>query len=143
MFAKLGRFYLSAILLMALAACSSASAKQDPNVPVTVKITADEFSFKSSLTTFTVGQKYHFEVINKGNIPHEIMLIQPIQPGMMDMEAMDKLALAHITDEDLKAGTTKTMDYTFTKEDAAGKLEFACHVPGHYEAGMKLAITVQ
>src|SRR5512146_6246 len=142
MLAKLGRLFFFALLPFVLAACSSVSAKSDPNVPVTVKITADEFSFKSSLTTFKVGQKYHFEIINKGVIPHEIMLVQPIAPGMMDMEAMDKMALAHITDEDLLAGTTKTMDYTFTKADAAGKLEFACHVPGHYEAGMKLSITV-
>ena len=143
MSAKMGRLFFFIVLALALAACSSVGAKSDPNVPVTVQITANEFGFKSSMTTFTVGQKYHFEIINKGVIPHEIMLVKPIQPGMMDMEAMDKLALAHVTDEELTAGVTKTMDYTFTKEDAAEKLEFACHVPGHYEAGMKLAITVK
>jgi uncharacterized cupredoxin-like copper-binding protein len=35
------------------------------------------------------------------------------------------------------------MDYTFTKAYPAGTLEFACHLSGHYEAGMHLPITVQ
>lgn len=141
MFSKSGFRFFSVVLFLVLTACSTA--KPDLNKPITVKIAADEFSFKSSLTTFTVGQKYHFEVTNQGKIPHEIMLIQPIQPGMMDMKAMDAMALAHITDEDLQPGSTKTMDYTFTEADSAGKLEFACHLTGHYEAGMKLPITVK
>lgn len=143
MLAKLSRLFFFTLMPFVLAACSTVSAKSDPNVPVTVKITADEFSFKSSLTTFKVGQKYHFEIINKGVIPHEIMLVQPIQPGTMDMEAMDKMALAHIEADQLVAGATKTFEYTFTKADAAGKLELACHVPGHYEAGMKIPVMVK
>lgn len=143
MCAKFGYRFFLILSFLALAACAPVSAKTDPNTPITVKVTADEFSFKSSLTTFTVGQKYHFEVINNGQVPHEIMVIKPIQPGTMDMEMMDGMSLAHITEEDLQPGTTKTVDYTFTKTDAAEKLEFACHVPGHYEAGMKLPIVVK
>jgi uncharacterized cupredoxin-like copper-binding protein len=136
------RFFLSLSLLL-LAACSTVNAKPNPNNPITVKITAGEFYFKSSLTKFAVGQRYRFEVTNKGKVPHEIMLIAPIQPGAMSMDAMDKMAVAHITEEDLQSGVTKSFDYAFTKADAAGKLEFACHVPGHYEAGMKLQISVK
>lgn len=140
---KFGYHLFLILSFLALAGCTTVNAKTDPNTPVSVKVTADEFSFKSSLTTFSVGQKYHFEVINKGKVPHEIMVIQPILPGDMGMEAMDEMSLAHITEEDLQPGTTKTIDYTFTKTDAAEKLEFACHVPGHYEAGMKLPISVK
>lgn len=34
-------------------------------------------------------------------------------------------------------------EYIFTNPAQAGTLEFACHLPGHYEAGMKLAIVVK
>jgi uncharacterized cupredoxin-like copper-binding protein len=37
-------------------------------------------------------------------------------------------------------GTTVTREFTFTQ---AGDFEFAYRVPGHYEAGMLLPITVQ
>jgi uncharacterized cupredoxin-like copper-binding protein len=94
------------------------------------------------MTTFTAGVPYHFEVTNTGSVAHEIMLVKPIPAGTMDMEAMDEMALAHISEEDLSAGTTQSFDYTFTEAAPAGQLEFACHVAGHYEAGMKLPITV-
>jgi len=61
----------------------------------------------------------------------------------MDMEAMDEMALAMIEEDELTPGTTKTLDYTFTEPAVAGDLEFVCHVEGHYEAGMRLPITVK
>jgi uncharacterized cupredoxin-like copper-binding protein len=128
-------------LFLGLAACSSA--QTDTNQPVTVKVTADDFSFQSSLTTFKVGVPYHFEVTNNGKVEHEFMLVKPIAAGMMEMEEMDDMALAHIEEDDLQPGTTQSFDYTFTEPAPAGQLEFSCHLPGHYEAGMKLPITVQ
>lgn len=56
------------------------------------------------------------------------------------MKDMHKAALTHV--DDIPVGTTKTVDYTFTQSEPQGQLEFACHLPGHYEAGMKLAVTV-
>jgi uncharacterized cupredoxin-like copper-binding protein len=132
---------MAVFLFILLAACSSA--QTDLNQPVTVKITADDFSFQASLTTFKVGVPYHFEVTNIGKVAHEVMLVKPIAAGMMDMEAMDAMALAHIEEDDLKPGTTQSFDYTFKEVAPAGQLEFSCHLPGHYEAGMKLPITVQ
>jgi len=39
----------------------------------------------------------------------------------------------------LPAGATKTLTYTFQHP---GTLSYACHVAGHYEAGMKGTIIV-
>jgi uncharacterized cupredoxin-like copper-binding protein len=128
-------------LLILLAACSTAQA--DPNKPVEVKITATDFGFAASQTTFKVGVPYHFVVTNQGKVAHEFMLVKPIEAGMMDMEAMDAMALAHIEEDDLQPGTTQSVDYTFTEAAPTGQLEFSCHLAGHYEAGMKLPITVQ
>lgn len=115
--------------------------------PVEVKITLTEFGIESSVTEFQTGVPYHFVVTNAGTVEHEIMIMPPLmadQMGMaMDMEALDKTALVMIEAADLPAGKTASFDYTFTETTPDGTLEFACHTPGHYEAGMKLPITVK
>lgn len=112
-----------------------------------VKITLTEFGVKSSMTEFQVGVPYHFVVTNEGAVEHEIMIMPPLtedQMGMaMDMAALDEMALALIEEDELPSGATATMDFTFTESAPAGTLEFACHTPGHYEAGMKLPIIVK
>jgi len=60
----------------------------------------------------------------------------------MDMGTMDQMALAMISADDLTPGATKSFDLTFRDAASTGTLEFACHTPGHYEANMKLPITV-
>lgn len=112
-----------------------------------VRITLTEFGTESSITDFKVGVPYHFVVTNEGTVNHEIMIMPPLmadQMGMsMDMGALDNTALAMIPADELTSGATKSFDYTFTEPASAGSLEFACHTPGHYEAGMKLPITVK
>jgi len=114
---------------------------------IEVQVTVKEFGIESSVTEFQTGIPYHFIVTNSGTVDHEIMIMPPLaedQTGMgMDMGTMDQMALAMIPAEDLTPGTTKSFDLTFTEAAAAGTLEFACHTPGHYEAKMKLPITVK
>jgi len=57
------------------------------------------------------------------------------------MDEMDKMALAHVSD--INAGSTETLDYTFTQAYPAGKLELACHMLDHYQKGMHLGIIVK
>ncbi len=110
--------------------------------PVTVQVTLTSFAINSSLTTFSVGVPYHFVVANKADINHEFVIMPPVgDPSQLD--AMRKLAVAGISGDQLTPGTTKTLDVTFTKPAPAGTLEFACHLPGHYEAGMRLPIVVK
>jgi len=111
-----------------------------------VQITVKEFGIESSITEFQVGVPYHFVVTNAGTVNHEIMVMPPLskdQMGMgMDMGTMDQMALAMISADDLVPGTTQSFDLTFSEPAATGTLELACHTPGHYEANMKLPITV-
>lgn len=132
---------IALLSLIFLAACSSS--QSTPSGPVTVKINATDFAFESSMTTFQVGVPYRFEVTNNGKVPHEFMLVKPIEAGAMEMEEMDAMALAHIEEDDLEPGSTQSVEYTFTQAYPAGQLEFSCHLPGHYEAGMVLPITVK
>lgn len=125
--------------LIGLTACSgTASASIGP---VDVQITLSDFTITSSLTTFTVGVAYHFTVKNEGSTAHELQIMPPTT-DLVIQDQIQKMALAGIGQNDLPAGATKTLDYTFTQAYPQGTLEFACHLPGHYESGMKLPIVV-
>lgn len=128
------------VAALLLPACGGSKATE-------VKITLREFGIESSMTDFRTGVPYHFVVTNAGAVEHELMLMPPIATdsmGMaMNMEDMDKTALAMIPASDLPTGATASFDYTFTEAASEGSLEFACHTPGHYEVGMKLPITVK
>ena len=108
-----------------------------------VDVTLTDFGIKSSLTTFQTGVPYHFVVTNKGAVVHEFMIVPPQTAGTASSEELDKIAIGHIEESDLQSGVTKTVAVTFTEPFPAGTLEMACHLPGHYEAGMKLPIIVQ
>ena len=130
---------IAVLILLVVAGCSSQGAS---NKPVEVDVTATDFAFQSSMTTFKVGVPYHFVVTNKGDVAHEFMVMQPVEAGTMTMEEMDKMANAHIEEDDLQPGDNASVDYTFTDPVPEGGLEFACHLAGHYENGMHLPITV-
>lgn len=123
---------LFALLVLTLSACAAATAPAS-QTPVEVQVAASEFKFDSSLTTFKVGTTYHFVITNKGTVGHDWMIIAR---GEKD----ETKALIAVEDSDLQPGKSVTRDFTFTK---AGDYEFACHVAGHYEAGMVLKITAE
>ena len=123
---------LVVVVAFVLSACGGAPA-QAAKKPVDVQITLTEFKIESSVTDFTVGTPYHFVITNKGALAHDWMII----PSGEQDEAK---ALVKVEDTDLQPNTTVTRDFTFTQ---AGDPEFACHVKGHYEAGMHMPITVK
>lgn len=136
-------FALLGVAGLLLTACSG----QETVAPVEVQVTLTEFGIVSSLTDFEAGVPYRFVVTNAGTVEHEFMIMPPLtedEMGMgMDMGELDQLALAMIEAEDLQPGATASLEFTFTGTAPAGLLEFACHTPGHYEANMKLPITVK
>jgi len=110
----------------------------------TVHLTASDFKIVSDVSSYKVGVPYHFVVQNKGELAHEVMLSKPIPGGTeMTMEQMDKMALGMADAADLLPGKTVSFDYTFTAADVKAKLEFSCHLEGHFEAGMVLPIAVK
>jgi uncharacterized cupredoxin-like copper-binding protein len=102
--------------------------------PITVPVSLVEMTITPAQTTFKVGQPYTFVVTNNGTIEHEMVIERR---GAVDqaLEANGQEAEA----ADLDPGQTKTLTWTFTEP---GDYQLACHIPGHYEAGMVTAITV-
>jgi uncharacterized cupredoxin-like copper-binding protein len=125
--------------IMLLAACGSPTTSSGPQE---VHVTLSEYTITSSLTTFSPGTPYHFVVANTGKVAHEFM----IMPMGMHMEQMSMDQMHHAAlymFDNVAPGETKTFDYTFSQSTRGQRFEFACHLPGHYEAGMKLPITAQ
>lgn len=130
-----------ALLFLILAACGSAGNTASAG-GITVQVTETDFHIASSITNFIAGKPYHFVVSNQGHTTHEFMLMPKAEGNMsgMPMEDMDKIALASISM--INPGATKTLDYTFPASTINSHPEMACYFPGHYEAGMKLAVEV-
>lgn len=125
---------------MLLAACGGATGSA-PASSQEIQITLSDFKIVSSVPTLTPGTPYHFVVKNAGKTSHEFM-IMPMGMNMSgsSMEDMHKQALAML--DTVNPGETRTVDYTFDQSMSGKQFEFACHFPGHYEAGMKLGISV-
>jgi uncharacterized cupredoxin-like copper-binding protein len=88
---------------------------------------------KPATVTASAGQKVCFRVTNTAGFTHSFY----VGPAS-DVEARNQTAaVAGIPD--FTSGT-QTLEYTF---NGSGPFEYACWVPGHLEAGMKGAVTLQ
>lgn len=99
-----------------------------------VAVSLTDGAIESSVVTFKVGETYTFTVTNDGTMEHEFVIEKA---GAVDEPLESEGGEAEI--EPYAAGSTETLEFTFTE---AGIYQFACHIPGHYEAGMALTIHV-
>jgi uncharacterized cupredoxin-like copper-binding protein len=100
--------------------------------PVDTPVVLREFGVTSPVTRFQMGKPYRFSVTNEGSVAHEFMVLP--------RRSLDHMAaLFEITERELGPGQRAAREFTFQRE---GDYEFACHLPGHYEAGMVFPITV-
>jgi uncharacterized cupredoxin-like copper-binding protein len=89
----------------------------------------DTFHFLPDSIPVTKGESIRFVLVNLGKATHEF------QVGVASMVATDNVdGVLNVEKDELLGGHTYAVDYTF---DGDGPYAFACHEPGHYEAGMK------
>lgn len=114
----------------------------------TVRITAYGLTFRPKTVRVRPGQTVKFVVTDKGTLVHEFVLgtaaeqqrheremrRMAMQPGTMKM-TQDRDPNAVV----VKPGQSRALIWTFTKP---GTLEYACHEPGHFAAGMEGIIRV-
>lgn len=127
----------------------------------TVELTLGDMYFEPKSLTVKEGQTVRFVLVNKGQLLHEFNLgdaamhaahqqemLKMVASGMLtstgmkhDMAGMDHGGMKHDDPNSVlvEPGKTAELTWTFTK---ATDLEFACNIPGHYQAGMvgKVAI---
>ncbi|QBD76710.1 hypothetical protein EPA93_12125 [Ktedonosporobacter rubrisoli] len=137
---------LLGVTLLFMTACGSSTTSSTANsstVPQDVTVKLSDFKIDSSLSSFAPGTTYRFVITNDGRTNHEFMIMPKAEGNMggMDMSHMDGMALTAL--DDIKPGETKTLEYTFAASTAGSRPEFACYLPGHYEAGMKHDVSVK
>jgi uncharacterized cupredoxin-like copper-binding protein len=108
-----------------------------------VEVTAlDTMTYEPVTLEVAAGETVTFVVTNRGHTAHEFTL------GDAAMQREHADAMAHLPDGmphdlpnsiRLEPGETKELTWRFGH---AQTLEFACHEPGHYEAGMRGTIAV-
>jgi uncharacterized cupredoxin-like copper-binding protein len=103
-----------------------------PAAPRVVRIVASGvLRFSPDVATVKQGETITFEVTSMGMTSHEFMV------GPAADVAADTAGTPEIADIGMMA--TKSLTYTFT---GSGPFAFACHAPGHFEAGMRGTIVV-
>ena len=132
----------------------------------TVEVTLQDIAFAPKSLDVKAGETVRFVLVNKGQLLHEFNLGDAAmhaahQKEMLQMQAsgmltstgmgkMDHSAMGHgdmggMKHDDpnsvlVEPGKTAELTWTFTK---ATGLEFACNLPGHYQAGMVGKLTVE
>ena len=130
-----------------------------------VEVVMDDMSFTAKAIDIKTGETIRFVLVNKGQLLHEFNLgdaamharhqqemMKMQQSGMLTptgMKEMDHGSMAGMDHGMMKhddpnsvlvePGKTAELTWTFTK---ATSLEFACNIPGHYQAGMVGKLTV-
>jgi uncharacterized cupredoxin-like copper-binding protein len=132
-----------------------------------IEVVMGDMSFDHRAIDIKAGETVRFVLVNKGQLLHEFNLgdaamhaehqqamLQMQQSGLltptgmkaMDHGAMDHGAMGHGMKHDdpnsvlVEPGKTAELTWTFTKPT---RLEFACNIPGHYQAGMVGKLTVE
>ena len=108
----------------------------------TIKIAmTDDMKFSPNVLTIKQGETIRFQVQNKGKMLHEMVI--GTKKELDDHAAMmlkhpnmehDEPYMAHVD-----AGQSADIVWLFNR---AGDFEFACLIPGHYQAGMAGKIKV-
>lgn len=94
--------------------------------PRVVEIATDNtLTFFPNVIAVGEGETVTFDITNNGDAVHEFML-GPVDDAFADTEGTPEVA-------DIAQGETKSLTFTF---DGPGPYAFACHAPGHFEAGM-------
>jgi uncharacterized cupredoxin-like copper-binding protein len=104
----------------------------------TLTVQLGDFSVTPGKTELQAGKPYLFEVTNTGAATHEFV----VEPASAVDEPLAKVANGAKMEaeaEDIAPGQTQVMLWTFANP---GDYQMACHVPGHFEAGMKAMFKV-
>lgn len=110
--------------------------KATQTVRVTMKETDDgKMIFTPATIKVRQGQTVRFEIKNVGEIEHEFVIDDKaqIQEHKLAMEKAPDMEHADPNAIRLDPGKSGEIVWTFTN---TGTFEFACLVPGHYDAGM-------
>ena len=109
----------------------------------TIAVTmSDEMRFTPSRFIVAKGETIRFEVKNIGQIKHEMVLgtMDELKEHAAVMQKFPEMEHEDPNAVGVDPGKTGVLLWKFSK---AGEFDFACLVPGHFEANMKGKISVK
>lgn len=118
----------------------------DPAMPartIEVKMTegAGTMAFEPNRVEVKTGEQIRFVIANTGELDHEFML-DSTENNAKHKAAMEKNPEMEHDDPNGKRLEPKKTSEILWRFDKAGTFEFACLIPGHYEAGMHGVVVV-
>lgn len=101
----------------------------------------DTMRFSPSTITVKQGEVVRFVVKNSGKLKHEMVIgsASELKAHAQMMAKFPEMEHAEANQVTLAPGMSGNLVWQF---DSAGKVEFACLQPGHFEAGMKGIVVV-
>ena len=101
----------------------------------------DDMRFHSSIFTVKQGETIRFIAKNSGQVKHEMVLgtEKDLKEHYEVMKKNPEMEHADANMVTVAPGKSGEIIWQFTK---AGKVDFACLQPGHYDAGMKGLVNV-
>lgn len=109
----------------------------------TIEVTTlDAMLFDPPTIEVAAGETVTFVVTNTGEAVHEFVLGDAAtqEEHAEEMEGSDH-GVAHDDPNGITVPPGETAELTW-RFGEAGTVEYACHLPGHYEAGMRGSVTV-
>lgn len=102
----------------------------------------DKMRFRPSQIAVKRGETVRFVVKNSGKLNHEMVLgsIKELNEHAKMMRKMPEMEHADENMVSVEPGKSGELIWQFSK---AGKFDFACLQPGHFEAGMKGKVVVK
>lgn len=147
---------LIAVVLLAFVAVACGGGKDSPAIESSaniVEITMVDIAYEPKGITVKPGEPVELVFKNQGKIAHDAfvgdsaaqaeheqeMRQRDGSGGGDQMAGHDKGGAKDPNAITVQPGKTGRLTHTF---EAPGTIEIGCHQPGHYAAGMKIAVTV-
>lgn len=147
----------SALMLASLPSLASPSLGYDFGAPAkasqatrTVEVKLKDIAFEPASLQVKAGETVRFVLVNEGSLPHEFNLGSKAMhvEHQKEMIAMQGKIFTGHADHGrhadntvlLQPGQRGELTWTFS---GSVPIEFACNVPGHYQAGMVGPLTIE
>ena len=95
-----------------------------------VNVTLNESEIAISTNLIAVNEQVKFFITNVGERTHEVVLERV---GAIDVALLQNEGQETTRATEIQPGETRMVTWTIV---SPGKYQLACHLPGHYEAGM-------
>jgi uncharacterized cupredoxin-like copper-binding protein len=142
---RLHALSLVAVVVLAASCGSADDGNEGKQAAMTVQIEMVDVAFKPTSVQVTRGETVKFVFTNNGSGPHDAFIGDTAAQAEHEesmREAGDSGHGGHGAATDaitVQPGQTGELTHTFKD---TGKVEIGCHQPGHYAAGMRIAVTV-